>query len=189
MDPTVLELLQRQLRDGFPDLAGSEVVAKIPISDRVLNELIAGLLSYGGKVRDVRLRAEEGNRLTAEIQLAGPRSLPTLAVQIGIEDQPGAARMSDARARAWRARSVWSGEPRRLLPSLALLPPGIALDGDRLEIDIRRLLAERNMEGWLTVLFRELRVNTRAGAIVLDVRAEDSFEVGRVSPSPVNKRR
>ncbi len=98
MDPTVLELLQRQLRDGFPDLAGSEVVAKIPISDRVLNELIAGLLSYGGKVRDVRLRAEEGNRLTAEIQLAGPRFLPTLAVRIAIEDQPGAARTSDARA-------------------------------------------------------------------------------------------
>jgi hypothetical protein len=169
MDPTVLELLQRQQRDGFPDLAGSEVAATIPISDRVLNELIAGLLSNGGKVRDVRLRAEEGNRLTAEIQLAGPRFLPTLAVRIAIEDQPELPARPTLGLRLAGPFGL-VGRAASLLPSLALLPPGIALDGDRLEIDIRRLLAERGMEGWLEYL-SELRVNTRAGAIVLDVRA------------------
>ena len=56
------------------------------------------------------------------------------------------------------------------LSSMVTLPPGINMEGDRIRLDIRRLLAERHLEDLLEHL-TALRVNTRAGAIVLEVRA------------------
>ena len=72
MHPVILDLLHRQRRAGFPDFGGAEFSATIPISDRLINELIAGLLPTGGKVREVQVQTEAGNRLTARIRLSGP---------------------------------------------------------------------------------------------------------------------
>ena len=44
MNSVLLDLLQRQQRDGFPDLGGSEVVATIPVSERLVNEAVATLM-------------------------------------------------------------------------------------------------------------------------------------------------
>ena len=74
MHPRILELLQQELRDGFPGLAGGEVAATIPISDRIINELIASLIPEGGKVRDVTIASEPGNLLSAKARLRGHRS-------------------------------------------------------------------------------------------------------------------
>ena len=87
MHPLFLDLLQRQLRNGFPDLAGSDVTATIPIADRAINELIAGLLPGGGKIREVNIESEVGNQVTAKIRLSGPAILPTIPVTLAIEDQ------------------------------------------------------------------------------------------------------
>ena len=57
-----------------------------------------------------------------------------------------------------------------LMPSLTMVIPGIAVEGDRIRIDIQHLLVERNLERWLEYV-TSLRVTTRADAIVVDVRA------------------
>ena len=53
MNSVLLDLLQRQQRDGFPDLGGSEVVATIPVSERLVNEAGATLMPPGSKVREI----------------------------------------------------------------------------------------------------------------------------------------
>ena len=169
MHPVILDLLQRQQRDGFPDLGGTEITATIPISDRLINELIAASLPIGGKVREIIVEAEEGNRVTARVRLSASSLFPAIPVTLAIEDQPklpeqpiiglGLSQSSGFVARAASA-----------LSSMVALPPGINLEGDRIRIDIRRLLAERNLEGLLDYV-TSLRVNTRAGALVLDVSA------------------
>jgi hypothetical protein len=53
---------------------------------------------------------------------------------------------------------------------MVTLPPGITLDHDRILIDIRRLLAEHGLEGWLEYV-TSLRLTTSAGAVVLGIRA------------------
>ena len=76
-----------------------------------------------------------------------------------------------------------------LFPSVAsLLPPGIAVDGDRIRIDIRRLLADRHLEELAGLRDRSARQHS-AGAVVLDVRARglvrgynDSPENGPYGP-------
>jgi hypothetical protein len=172
MHPFVLlgrDLLQRQLRDGFPDVAGSDVTATIPISDRAINELIAGLLPAGGKIREVKIESEAGNKLTAKIRLSGPAALPTIPVNLAIEGQPDlpsrpvlGLRLSHASRFVALAASA--------LPTMVTLPPGITLDHDRILIDLRRLLAEHRLEGWLEYV-TSLRLTTSAGAVVLGIRA------------------
>jgi hypothetical protein len=169
MDPVLLDTLQRQQRDGFPDFAGTEVAATIPVSDRLINELIAASLPSGGKVREILVQAEDGNRVTARIRLSASNLIPSIPVTLAIEDQPKlpeqpllGLRLSHASGFVALAASA--------LPSMVTLPPGISMDGDRIRLDIRRLLAERHMDDLLEHL-TDLRVNTRAGAIILEVRA------------------
>jgi hypothetical protein len=88
MNPALPDLLKRQQRDGFPDLAGTEFAATIPVSERLINELIAAVLPNGEKVREVRVRLLENNRVTAEIRLSGPAFLLAIPVRLAIEDQP-----------------------------------------------------------------------------------------------------
>jgi hypothetical protein len=170
MDAALIDLLQRQQRDGFPDLAGAEIAATIPISERLINEAVARTLPPGGKVRSVLVMVEDGNQVTAEIRLSGPRFLPAIPMTFAIEDQPQLPDRPTLGLRLAKASGL-VGMIASLFPSVAsLLPPGVAMDGDRILIDIRRLLIERNLESWLAYV-TDLRVNTRAGAVVLDVRA------------------
>jgi hypothetical protein len=163
------DLLQRQLRDGFPDLVGTDVTATIPISDRAINELIAGLLPAGGKIREVTIASEAGNQVTVKVRLSGPAVLPTIPVTLAIEDQPDlpsrpvlGLRLSHASRFVALAASA--------LPAMVTLPPGITMDHDRILIDLRRLLAERGLDTWLEYV-TDLRLTTSPGAVVLGIRA------------------
>jgi hypothetical protein len=169
MHPVLLDLLQRQQRDGFPDLAGTEIAATIPISDRLINELIASSLPSGGKVREILVQAEEGNRVTARVRLSASNLLPAIPVTLAIEDQPTLPERPQLGLRLSQA-SGFVAMAASALPSMVTLPPGISLEGDRIRLDIRKLLAERHLEELLEHL-THLRVNTRAGAIILEVRA------------------
>src|SRR4030095_8797931 len=179
MNSVLLDLLQRQQPDGFPDLAGSEAAATIPISVRLINEALSRSLSNSGRVREVHLKVEDGNQATAEIRLSGPSFLPAIPVRFSIEDQPLLPDRPTLGLRLMTASSLvaMAGS---LIPALtASLPPGITMNGDRITIDIRRLLAERKMEAWLDYL-TDLRVNTRAGALVLEIRAKIRPKAGEL---------
>ena len=177
MHPLILDLLQRQHRDGLPGLAGSDVTATIPISDLVINELIAALLPHGGKIREVRVEAEAGNRVTARIRLSGPVALPTIPVTLAIEDQPDLPERPILGLRLSQA-SRFVALAASALPTMVTLPPGITLDHDRILIDIRRILADRGMDAWLGYV-TDLRVTTSDGAVVLGIRAGIGTEVVR----------
>lgn len=169
MHPVIFDLLQRQQRDGFPDLSGSEFAATMPISDRLVNSLVAALLPDRGKVREVQVQSEEGNRVTVRIRLSGPILLPAIPVTLAIEDQPDLPERPILGLRLSHA-SRFVALAASALPAMVTLPPGISMEDDRIRIDLRRLLADRGMERWLGYL-TSLRLTTRAGAVVLDVRA------------------
>jgi hypothetical protein len=168
MNSVLLDLLQRQQRDGFPDLGGSDVVATIPVSERLVNETVATLLPPGGKVREVEIRAEADNRLTARVRLSASTLLPAIPVTLAIEEQPRLPEHPILSLKLAQA-SGFVALAASTLPSMLTLPPGISIEGEHIRLDIRRLLAERKLDGWLEYL-KELRVSTRAGAIVLYLR-------------------
>jgi hypothetical protein len=168
MHPRILELLQQELRDGFPGLAGSEVVATIPIADRIINELIASLIPEHGKVREVTIASEPGNLLSAKARLSGPSLLPSIPVTFVIDQQPEfpsrpvlGLKLSHPSKFVSMAFST--------MPSMVTLPPSLTVTGDRVFINIRQLLAERGLDSWLAYV-ADLKVTTRASAIVLNAR-------------------
>jgi hypothetical protein len=170
MDPAISGLFERQRQAGFPDFEGTDVAATIPVSDRLINELVAKMLPDGGKVREVQIQSEEGNRVTARIRLSGPTFLPAISVTIAIEDQP---HLPDRPVLGLRLAqpSKFVAMAASTLPAMVTLPPGITMEDDRIRVDIRRLLADRNQAEWLAYL-TDLKVTTRAGAIVLEIRAK-----------------
>jgi hypothetical protein len=108
--------------------------------------------------------------MTAEIRLNGPSFLPSIPVSFAIEDQPLLPDRPTLALRLMRASGLMAMAGSFIPALTSALPPGIAMDGDRITIDIRRLLTERKMEAWLDYL-TDLRVSTRAGALLVDVRA------------------
>ena len=168
MNSVLLDLLQRQQRDAFPDLGGSEVVATIPVSERLVNETVATLLPPGSKVREVEIRAEADNRLTARVRLSVSTLLPAIPVTLAIEEQPRLPEHPILSLRLAQA-SGFVALAASTLPSMVTLPPGISIEGEHIRLDLRRLLAERKLDSWLEYV-TDLRISTRAGAIVLHVR-------------------
>jgi hypothetical protein len=169
MHPALMDLLERQRRDGFPDVAGSDLAATIPISDRLLTEFVATLLPDGGKVRAVQVTAQDGNRLTVKVKLSGPSLIPAIPVTLAIESQPEFPERPILGLRLAQA-SKFVSLAASALPAMVTLPPGISMNDDRIRIDFRALLAERGLEAWLPYL-SGLQITTRAGAVVVHLRA------------------
>jgi hypothetical protein len=168
MHPAIRELLERQLRGGFQDLHGSSATLTLPISDRLINETVATFLPEGGKVREVLIESHDGNRLTARIR-TGSSLLPALSVGLEIDKQPSLPADATLELRLSQA-SKFVTLAASALPGMVRLPPGIALTGDRISVDLRPLLAARGLDSWL-VYVTELRVATREGCVVLQLRA------------------
>ena len=117
----------------------------------------------------MKIESEAGNKLTAKIRLSGPAALPTIPVNLAIEDQPDLPSRPVLGLRLSHA-SRFVALAAAALPTMVTLPPGITLDHDRILIDLRRLLAEHRLEGWLEYV-TSLRLTTSAGAVVLGIRA------------------
>src|SRR5688572_17700400 len=88
MSLSPLTALLLNLRDaGFRDLAGTRISGSIPVSERLLNQLVAATMPKNLPVREVTVRPEPGNRFSVRIS---PRAafLPQLTVKLEIEKQP-----------------------------------------------------------------------------------------------------
>ena len=54
----VVALLRQQQASGFADIAGTQVTATIPVSERLINQIIAANLPPGGALRHAELHAQ-----------------------------------------------------------------------------------------------------------------------------------
>jgi hypothetical protein len=164
-----LDLLQHQARLGYPDFAGTDAHAVIPVTDRILNEIITKTLPVDGAIREIALRAEEGDRFAIKVTLARPSFLPPIPVTLLVHEQPELPHKPVLVLKLSLARAVMGLALRAL--GAATLPPGISIVEDTIQVDIRRMLAQHNMDEILRYL-TDLRVTTRAGAVVIALRAQ-----------------
>ena len=87
-EPWWLTLLREQQSAHFADLAGAHASFTVPVSDRLLNRMIADRLRRSSPIRELELRAEDGNRVTVSVRLARLAFLPPVHVRFAIERQP-----------------------------------------------------------------------------------------------------
>ena len=127
-------------RSAFRDFAGSRDSARIPVTRSLVNQLVAQALEgTTTPVRQVDVQPREGDRLDAMVRVSLP-FVPPLKVAIVIDRQPQFPE-SPVLVLRWSLLGGLGAVASRLLGSGDRLPPGIRLDGDRLELDIPVLAA------------------------------------------------
>ena len=167
MNPRLAELFDRLQRSGFADLKGLQASARVPISERLLNEVIKESLPPAGALREVRVTPQVGNRFDLQVKLTRPAFLPPLSVTAVVERQPQFPQSPDLVLKLSSIPGIMS-----LAGGAAaffnLLPPGIRMEGERVFVDIAEL-ARQQGRGDVLGLIRRFHVTTERGAAVLDV--------------------
>jgi hypothetical protein len=167
-DPTnPLERMRRLLGARFEELAGARVQGEVPVTDAVLNRLIAERLRASEtpvEKAEVQVRANE--ELFVRVQLR--RSyLPAVIVGARVEQQPDLPRSAVLGLRWWLPGM--GALAALAAPALSFLkggPPWLTVDGHHLRIDLARLLRDHGAEEILAHL-ASLRVGTRDGALLV----------------------
>ena len=168
MDPRLAALFNRQRQNGFSDLRGAHADLTIPISDRLLNEAVAGALPASAPVRDLRLAAHTGNRIAVRFKIASASFLPPLNINVLIEKQPELPASPTLVLKLEMGGLLSLAGP--ALRFLDALPPGIRVEHDRVYVDLSGLLADRGLAELLEYA-EQVQVTTTEGALVLGIRA------------------
>jgi hypothetical protein len=165
MQPRIL--FERLLESRFRNLAGMRLSAQVPVSDALINDLIAENLSVGSTlVRDVKVKAHSANRVDVFVQ-TGWSFLPPIKVAVTIDRQP---RMPDSPELflRWMAPAGLTSLASRLLPLATRLPAGISMDGDLIAVDMKVLLESRGV-AWLLAYVTRAEVTTDEGRTIFHV--------------------
>lgn len=164
------QLLQERTGLELGDLAGTRLTGEIPISDALVNTLVARKLAGHAQIASLHVQAQPND--TVAIQVV-PRAwlIPSVTITATIERQPAFPANPTLLLR-WSMPAVG---PLTLLaaPLLAYfkaMPTGIRLDGDRLAIDLRELLHARGLDDVIG-LMKTVEVHTRPGGFVVRLEA------------------
>jgi hypothetical protein len=165
--PQPLDRVRRLLGPRLEELAGGHLQGEVPLTDAVLNALIAERLGASETpVEKAEVQVRAGGELFVRLQLR--RSfLPAVIVGARVEQQPDVPRSAVVGLEWWLPGTG----PLALLarPILGLLkagPPWLTLDGQHVRVDLARLLRDRGAEELLTHL-AALRIGTREGALLI----------------------
>ena len=166
-EPPLSRVLERLRASGFRDLAGARVTASLPLSEPLLNAIVAAVLPRGGAVRSVTVQPQDQNRVAVRVKLTKPDFLPPLSATLAIERQPV---LPQAPQLVFRVLGL-PGLLRLAGPFLSvgtLLPPGIGLQGDLLIVDLAALLAQHGA-GDLFGYVERVELRSEGGRLILDL--------------------
>lgn len=168
MDERFAELFRRQLASGFEDVRGADASIALPVSERLLNEVIARSIPRSAPVRDLHVKPQAGDQFAVRARIGSSPLLPPISLTLSIDRQPEfpASPVLILRLQMSGLLSL-AGFALRFMNAL---PPGIRVEHDRVYVDLRTLLEARHLGSYLDYL-NELRVNTVNGAVILSIRA------------------
>ena len=166
LDPVAI--LQSLQSTGFRDLSGTRATATIPVSERLINELVAATLPPHIPVREAHVHPEAGDRFSVRVT---PKSgfLPSLTIKLAIERQPDLPASPELVLRMASMGGLF-GLATAALPIAQMLPPGVRLDGERIHVDLRAMAAQRGAAD-LFQYVRQLRITTEEGRAILHLDA------------------
>lgn len=164
----LLAILQSLRSTGFHDLSDARLSATVPVSERLINQIVAATLPTSLPVREVHVHPENGNAFSVRLT---PRSglLPSLTVRLEIERQPDLPGSPVLVLRMATMGRLF-GLATAAFPLDQLLPPGVRADGNLFHVDLRALAAQRGAADMLDYV-KQLSVTTNEGRVVLDVEA------------------
>ena len=167
MEPWWVTLLREQQSDKFPDLAGAEAFATIPISDGLITRAIVQRLPPSAPIREFEVRAHAGDQFTVRVRLTKPVLLPPVQLRLAIEQQPDLPR-SPTLVLGVLSQGL-AGLAVNALKFVDVLPPGVRFDGRRFIVDLGAILERYGAAQALTYM-TDLSVTTVDGRFVVRAR-------------------
>lgn len=129
---------------------------------------MAATLPTSLPVREVHVHPQAGDAFSVRLT---PRSafLPSLTVKLTIDRQPS---MPDAPVLVLRLATMGGliGIASAALPIAQMLPPGVRLDGELVQVDLQAIAAQQGFADLFRHV-RELRVTTEDGRAILHLHA------------------
>jgi hypothetical protein len=161
-------LLKALQASGFEDLRGADVSATVPISERLLNEVIQESLPRSAPVRDLHVSPRPDDRFDVRVRVGSSPFLPPLKLTVRIARQPDfpSSPVLVLKLELGALKSL-AGAALRFLDAL---PRGIRLDGDLLYVDLAALAEQRGFGAYLAYI-RQLEVHTADGSVVAKIHA------------------
>jgi len=159
-------MFMRLQASGFEDLHGADVSATVPISERLLNEIVQESLPRSVPIRDLHVAPQAGDRFIVRARIGSSPLIPALKLTVLIAEQP---RLPAS------AILVLKLEGRALLslagPALRFFdaPAGVHFERDHIAVDIAALLEQRGFRQYLEFV-RQLEVHTTDGLVVVTMR-------------------
>ena len=167
-DPRLVRIFEQLRASRFADLAGARVSASIPVSERLLNELVVSAIPPSVPVRDVTIQPRRGDRFSVRARLARIDFLPPITITVAIERQP---ELPDSplvlRLTSFPGLITMIGAA---FPIASKLPPGIRMDKDRVLVDLKTL-AESHGYADLLTLVEKVRLTTDEGKLIVALEA------------------
>jgi hypothetical protein len=165
-EPWWAELWREQRAAGFRDLEGADGWVRLPVSDRLLADVLKRLPG-STLLSGVELIAEADNRFVVRVRVAR-LPMPPLRLELEIARQPvlPALPVLVLRMRS-RGVAVLAAAVSRFG---AALPPEVRLDGDLIRVDVAALLTRFGAADALDYL-SHLEVTTEPGRVVIAARA------------------
>jgi hypothetical protein len=157
-----IEILRQMATTRFRDLAGARLTADMPVSERLVNELLAVTLPPGAPVRTVTIHPEAQDRLTVRIVPKMPL-LPPFALKLAIEGQP---RLPVSPVLVLRMVTLGGLFGLASGAVTGMLPPGVRLEGERILVDLRSIAATRGFADLFDYL-NDVQVHSDDGRLIV----------------------
>jgi hypothetical protein len=168
-DPRLAALLEHLQASRFRDVAGARASVVVPVSEALLNAVIAASIPANAPVREVAIRPEASNRMLVRVRLTKPAFLPPVNVGVLIERQPEFPGSPELVLRITSLPGLMSFAG-AAMSFVNVLPPGVRMTGDRVFVDIPAQL-ERFGQSHLLPHVRRINVFTEPGRVILDLQA------------------
>jgi hypothetical protein len=165
MDPALFERLRGIAGANLQELAGASIAGEVPLTNAVVNRLLAGRLAASGPVQSVEVEALDDDTFSARLSLRA-KMIPNVRIVGRIEEQPEPQR--PVLGIRW---SMPGMGPLGMLAGPALtflqaLPRGLRAEDDRILVDVADLLRSQGL-GDLLPYISKIQVHTRRGAFLV----------------------
>ncbi|HSK88654.1 MAG TPA: hypothetical protein VK880_09870 [Anaerolineales bacterium] len=160
------ELLRKIIDNHFSDLTGLTADASIPLSQALINELIAAVLQGNKTLQSCQVSVHEQNRVSVRLKTS---ALPwALDLKLKLDKSVDFSSFSSPKIRAWL-------ENNQLLGSLGsrfnVFPEWAKLYGNQVVIDLGYFLPASEQKQ-LFELIKSVDIKTEEGKAIFDIKIE-----------------
>ena len=158
-------IFKRLVDNNFSELPGMEVNARIPVSEQLVNEIIAASLRGNQNIEDCRVSIDGQNRVSVNLKTPiwpWPLNLKLkLFREVDFSGSP--------KVRAFLENNVLLGKLGALFKAL---PDGILIYEDQVSVDLGSFLQTPEQKQFLKMV-KAVEINTEVGMIIFDVNIQN----------------